>query len=90
LREIQGRPASQSRLSSFWLSAKAGKEAWVEPVIDGNHYRFEVRTGNPRDKAAVAMDTKLGRGANFRCVLSQSTSVISESTDIPAKGETQC
>lgn len=59
-------------VSSFWLSTKAGKEAWVEPVIDGNSYQFEVRTGKPRDKAAVSNGTKLGRGANFRCVLSQS------------------
>ncbi len=59
-------------VSSFWLSTKPGKEAWIEPVIDGKSYRFEVRTGNPADKAAVDVGTKLGRGANFRCVLSQS------------------
>lgn len=59
-------------VSSFLLSTKAGKEVWVEPVVEGNSYQFEVRTGKPRDKAAVAMGTKLGRGANFRCVLSQS------------------
>lgn len=59
-------------ISSFWLSTKAGKEAWVEPVVNGMTYRFEVRTGKPRDKAAVDAGTKLGRGANFRCVLSQS------------------
>lgn len=59
-------------VSSFWLSTKAGKETWIEPVVDGKTYRFEVRTGKPRDKAAVDAGTKLGRGANFRCVLSQS------------------
>ena len=67
-------------VSSFWLSTKAGKEAWVEvekprsagvpPASSG--YRFVVRTGKPADKAAVDAGTKLGRGANFRCVLSQS------------------
>lgn len=33
---------------SFWLSTKAGKKAWVEPVVDQTTmtYRFEVRTGN--------------------------------------------
>lgn len=33
---------------SFWLSTKAGKKAWVEPVVDQSTmtYRFEVRTGN--------------------------------------------
>jgi putative DNA methylase len=32
---------------SFWLSTKAGKKAWVEPVVDQNTmtYRFEVRSG---------------------------------------------
>jgi len=59
-------------VSSFWLSTKAGKEAWIEPVVDGKSYRFEVRTGKPPDKAAVDAGTKLGRGANFRCVLSDS------------------
>jgi putative DNA methylase len=59
-------------VSSFWLSTKPGKEAWVEPVVEGKSYRFEVRTGKPADKAAVDAGTKLGRGANFRCVLSSS------------------
>ncbi|MEI8042008.1 MAG: hypothetical protein WCL11_11405 [Verrucomicrobiota bacterium] len=32
---------------SFWLSTKAGKKAWVEPIIDKSKmtYRFEIRTG---------------------------------------------
>lgn len=59
-------------VSSFWLSTKAGKEAWVEPVIDGKSYRFEVHTGKPTDPARVGAGTKLGRGANFRCILSDS------------------
>ena len=59
-------------ISSFWLSTKPGKETWIEPVIDGKNYRFEVRTGKPTNKAAVDSGTKLGRGANFRCILSQS------------------
>ncbi|HEY5867732.1 MAG TPA: DUF1156 domain-containing protein, partial [Candidatus Tectomicrobia bacterium] len=59
-------------VSSFWLSTKPGKEAWVEPVVEGKSYHFEVRTGKPTDKAKVDAGTKLGRGANFRCVLSSS------------------
>ncbi|WP_242519322.1 DNA adenine methylase [Halochromatium roseum] len=54
--------------SSFVLSSKKGKEAWVEPVVDGDRYRFEVRVGTPPDGAKSG--TKLSRGANFRCVLS--------------------
>jgi putative DNA methylase len=59
-------------VSSFWLSSKAGKETYIEPMIEGKSYRFEVRVGKPRDKATVDAGTKLSRGANFRCLLSQS------------------
>lgn len=59
-------------VSSFWLSTKTGKETWLEPVIDGKDYRFEIRAGKPTNKAAIDAGTKLGRGANFRCILSQS------------------
>ena len=56
--------------SSFVLSSKRGKEAWVEPEIgeDGRSYRFRVRVGIPPVEAR--MGTKLSRGANFRCLLS--------------------
>lgn len=57
-------------VSSFWLSTKKDKQTWVEPVVKGKSYRFEIRTGKPKDPDAVAAGTKLGRGANFRCVLS--------------------
>jgi putative DNA methylase len=40
--------------------------------VEGKSYRFEVRTGKPPDKAVVDAGTKLGRGANFRCLLSSS------------------
>lgn len=36
---------------SFVLSNKKGKEAWVEPVIQGNDYKFEVRTGKKPKEA---------------------------------------
>jgi putative DNA methylase len=40
---------------SFWLSTKAGKTAWVEPVVDQSTmtYRFEVRTGNGELRAGT-------------------------------------
>ena len=53
--------------SSFILSSKAGKEAWVQPVVEGDSYRFEVRTGTP--PAEAKNGTKLAR-ANFACLLS--------------------
>ena len=40
---------------SFWLTTKAGKKAWVEPVVDQStmSYRFEVRTGNGEPRAGT-------------------------------------
>ncbi len=56
--------------SSFVLSSRKGKEAWVEPVIEGRSYRFEVRVGTPPPEAKTG--TKLSRGSNFRCIMSGS------------------
>ena len=55
-------------VSSFVLSSKKGKEVWIEPVVEGDSYRFEIRTGKPQEGAENG--TKLGRGAKFRCLLS--------------------
>ncbi|MDE0208009.1 MAG: DUF1156 domain-containing protein [Candidatus Tectomicrobia bacterium] len=56
--------------STFMLSTKKGKEAYVEPVIENGRYRFTVRVGVPEDVEAAKAGTKLARGANFRCVMS--------------------
>ena len=58
--------------STFMLSTKKGKEAYVEPVTEGRQYRFTVRVGAPPDSHAAKTGTKLSRGANFRCLLSGS------------------
>ncbi|MFZ1343459.1 DUF1156 domain-containing protein [Thiothrix eikelboomii] len=55
-------------VSSFILSSKAGKESWVEPIIDGDRYHFAIRTSKP--PAAAKDGTKAARGANFTCLLS--------------------
>jgi putative DNA methylase len=55
--------------STFMLCTKAGKEAYVEPVVEGGGYRFTVRVGKPKDAEAAKNGTKLSR-ANFRCLLS--------------------
>ncbi|HFI7863561.1 TPA: DUF1156 domain-containing protein [Escherichia coli] len=55
--------------SSFLLSSKPGKEAYVIPVIDGDKYYFDVRTGTPPEVAKNG--TKMARGANFECLLSK-------------------
>jgi putative DNA methylase len=55
--------------STFMLSTKAGKEAHVEPVIDGGGYRFTVKVGKPKNWEAAKSGTKLAR-ANFTCLMS--------------------
>src|SRR5690625_608410 len=57
--------------STFMLSTKKGKEAYVEPVVENGGYRFTVKVGKPKDPEATKAGTKLGRGANFRCVISE-------------------
>jgi len=57
-------------VSNFFLSTKKGREVWVEPVVEGCEYRFEIRRGRPEDPAQIRMGTKLGRGANFGCIVS--------------------
>lgn len=58
-------------IASYWICKKPNKLAWLEPVVDrlNRSWRFEVRTGEPRDQAAVEAGTKVGRG-DFRCILS--------------------
>ena len=56
--------------STFMLSKKKGNEAYVEPVIARDTYRFMVRVGRLIDEAAAKNGTKLSRGANFRCIMS--------------------
>ena len=56
--------------STFMLSSKAGKEAYVDPVIENGGYRFSVKVGKPKDAAGTKNGTKLARGANFQCLMS--------------------
>ena len=56
--------------STFILSSKAGKESYVQPVVEGDSYCFTVKVGTPPEEAKNG--TKLARGANFRCLLSDS------------------
>ena len=56
--------------ATFMLFTKAGKEAYIEPVIEAGGYRFAVKMGKPRDAEAAKNGTKLSRGANFQCLMS--------------------
>ncbi len=57
--------------ATFVLSSKEGKGAFVEPVIDGDKYRFAVNVGTLTEAAEDGTKAK-GRGANFLCLLSGS------------------
>jgi putative DNA methylase len=56
--------------STFVLSSKEGRQVYVQPVVECDRYRFTVRMGEPGE--AAKNGTKLSRGANFRCVISDS------------------
>ena len=59
--------------SSFLLSSKKGKEAWIEPIVDraAKTITYRIRTGGTKEDWARAKEgTKQGRGAHFRCLLS--------------------
>ncbi len=57
-------------VSSFVLSSKKGKEVCVWPRVSGEKYEFEVRFGPSQDFDTATDGTRLGRGGNFKCVLS--------------------
>ena len=54
-------------VSSFVLSKKKGHEAYVQPVIEGDSYRFEVKVGTLPKEADKG--TQLSRGS-FKCIFS--------------------
>lgn len=63
--------------STFMLSTKEGKEAYVEPVVEaspedggGGSYRFNVRVGKPTNAADAKGGTSAGKRAAFRCLIS--------------------
>ena len=56
--------------STFILSSKMGKESYVEPLVEGDSYRFEVRVGTPPEAAKGG--TTAGKRSAFICLLSGS------------------
>ena len=60
-------------VSSFLLSSKKGKEAWIKPIVDRRQktITYEICTGGSKEDWAKAKEgTKQGRGAHFRCLMS--------------------
>ncbi|MGO9488936.1 MAG: DUF1156 domain-containing protein [Solirubrobacteraceae bacterium] len=56
--------------STFMLSTKPGKEVYVEPVIEGGGYRFNVIVGKPRDAEVAKRGTTAGKRSAFLCLMS--------------------
>jgi putative DNA methylase len=54
--------------STFILSTKEGKEAYVQPIVDKSGYTFTVKVGKPPAHAKAG--TKAARGPNFTCLMS--------------------
>ena len=55
--------------STFMLSTKTGKEAYVEPLIDASGYQFTVKAGKPEDLEAAKSGTSAGRWNAFSCLM---------------------
>ena len=67
-------------VSSFLLSSKKCKEVWIEPMVDkqAKTIAYRIRHGGTRAEIAEAKEgTKAKRGANFRCLISD-TAITSD------------
>lgn len=58
-------------ISTFILSKKKGKEAYILPEVNGKSFKFTIKSGKPKNSLDIASGTKLSR-ANFRCLVSGS------------------
>ena len=59
--------------SSFLLSSKAGKEAWIEPIVDKAEKTISYRIrhdGTKEEIAAAKLGTSAGKRQAFRCIMS--------------------
>lgn len=70
-------------VSTFVLSNKSGKEAYVQPIVDGASYSFTVKAGQPPDEAGAG--TSAGKRKAFSCLIS-GTPISYEYIRAEAKG----
>ena len=61
-------------VSSYFISTAPGRQVWMDPKVDKKSlsYRFDIHTSTPPDRAVTRAGTKLGRGAKFKCLLTDS------------------
>ena len=55
--------------TTFILSKRAGREAYVEPVVEGRGFRFSIKVGTPAKDEAKA-GTSAGKRRAFLCLMS--------------------
>tara|TARA_B100000212_G_scaffold336040_1_gene308816 strand:+ start:3490 stop:6393 length:2904 start_codon:yes stop_codon:yes gene_type:complete len=72
--------------TTFYLSTKKGKEAYIQPIIKGDHYIFEVKIGRPENDSQVKLGTSAGKRSAFRCIMSGSPIPYEYIRDEGAKG----
>ena len=58
-------------VSSFLVSGKKGKEAWVEPCVNNDKYSFKGFSGKPADLTKIKLGTSAGKWKAFNCLLSK-------------------
>ena len=56
-------------VSTFMLSTKKGKEAYIQPILEDNTYLFSCKIGNPKEKEQTQKGTSAGKRAGFRCLM---------------------
>ncbi|MEN9862930.1 MAG: hypothetical protein RLZZ601_694 [Pseudomonadota bacterium] len=56
--------------STFLISGKVGKEAYVQPLICNKGYKFSIKFGKPDDINTVKLGTTAGKRAAFKCLMS--------------------
>lgn len=56
--------------TSFFLSNKVGKEAFIKPIIENDSYRFTVGVGTPDSPEETKRGTTASKWNAFRCLLS--------------------
>lgn len=57
-------------VTNFMLSAKKGRESYIQPIVDGDQYEFAVNYGTPVDLDQAKLGTSAGKRRAFRCLLS--------------------
>ena len=77
-------------VSSFLLSSKKNKEVWIEPLVDkqSKSITYCIRQGGTTAEISAAKaGTKSGRGANFRCIMSDTAITAKHITSAAKNGE---